>query len=432
MKNSYLIEVKEELARALRWTIFVRFILYGIALIIAFQRAIMEGSSFNPCFIYLTSVIYTLNVIYLLFISKKCYLYFIAHFSLIIDLFAITYALHIHSGLASVIFPINYLVVILAASILISQKSGLIITTVASILLAGLIALEYYQIFPISTFYGFEAALYNRGGYVLLTVISKIIFFYAVAITSGYLSDKLKRQAIELKEKEEELIEREKLATASLIAQEVAHDLKNQLAVIKTGLYYLAMFIPKEKKALDAISKIELSISRGLNFINSLLNFSKPFKLNVTDISVNQIIKEIIGELLESNLCGIEVSQNLDLALPLISADFERIKDVLANLIRNAAEAMERVETKRLEIKTQQWGDFVKVAISDTGEGIKEEDLSLIFTPFYSTKSIGTGLGLSIVKRLVVAHKGEIKVTSEQGKGTTFIIKLPLSSDPHS
>ncbi len=98
---------------------------------------------------------------------------------------------------------------------------------------------------------------------------------------------------------------------------------------------------------------------------------------------------------------------------------------MVTNLVKNAAEAMGEVRSKKLEIRSKKEGEFVKLSVSDTGKGIAEEDRKRIFDPFFTTKGKGTGLGLAICQRIVEAHHGEIEVASEVGKGTTFVVKLP-------
>ncbi|MDI6777214.1 MAG: ATP-binding protein, partial [Syntrophales bacterium] len=90
------------------------------------------------------------------------------------------------------------------------------------------------------------------------------------------------------------------------------------------------------------------------------------------------------------------------------------------------AEAMTEVKSGKLKVKSEKEGEFIKLSISDMGKGVSEEDRKRIFDPFFTTKGKGTGLGLAICQRIVEAHKGEIEVKSEVGKGTTFVVNLPV------
>ncbi|MFH1449624.1 MAG: ATP-binding protein, partial [bacterium] len=104
------------------------------------------------------------------------------------------------------------------------------------------------------------------------------------------------------------------------------------------------------------------------------------------------------------------------------------LKQVFVNLIKNGVEAMRekgklKIKSEKLKIKEE---EIVQVSISDTGRGITKEDLKHIFDPFFTTKGKGTGLGLAICQRIIEAHKGGIEVKSEVGKGTTFVVNLPV------
>jgi two-component system NtrC family sensor kinase len=127
---------------------------------------------------------------------------------------------------------------------------------------------------------------------------------------------------------------------------------------------------------------------------------------------------------------NIEIVLQLDPALPTIQADPLQLQQVFINLMTNAAEAMEAKDKGTLTITTREapYGQGVEVAITDSGVGVSEENKAKLFTPFFTTKPVGkgTGLGLAIVYGIVKMHRGQIQAESEEGKGTTFTITLPL------
>ncbi len=243
------------------------------------------------------------------------------------------------------------------------------------------------------------------------------------------LAEANKQLQIEIEERkqmEKELIKAERLATVAQIASEAAHEVKNPLAVIKAGLYYLGKILPEDNnEARKTISQLDAATGRAVTYINDLLNFSRPPQLKPGKLNINEMIKKALDELPAEILSDIEVKQELASDLPDIAADFERLKQVVTNLVKNAAEAMGEVRSKKLEIRSKKEGEFVKLSISDTGKGIAEEDRKRIFDPFFTTKGKDTGLGLVICQRIVEAHHDEIEVASEVGKGTTFVVKLP-------
>ncbi len=234
------------------------------------------------------------------------------------------------------------------------------------------------------------------------------------------------RDVTERKQMEKELLKGEKLAAAVQIASEAAHEIKNPLAVIKSGLYYMGMILPEDKEAQKILSQMDAATQRATTYINDLLSFSRPPELKKTKFNINEMVKKALDELPVDMLSNIDVQQELASDLPDIPADFERLKQVVTNLVKNAAEAMEEVKNGKLKVKSEKEGKFVKFSVSDTGKGMIEKDLKHIFDPFFTTKGKGTGLGLAICQRIVETHKGKIEVESQVGKGTIFVVKLSV------
>ncbi|MDI6785992.1 MAG: CBS domain-containing protein [bacterium] len=229
------------------------------------------------------------------------------------------------------------------------------------------------------------------------------------------------------KDAEAKLIQSEKLAAAAQIASEVAHEIRNPLCVIKAGLYYLKQILPKDQEAArKSILQMNAATDKATSYINNLLSFSRPPMLQLKLVEINEVLEESLKELPAQILSCIEVTKDFEPALPQIKADPQLLKQVFVNLIKNACEAMEEeLRVKELRIKSEEIDKrVVQIAISDTGCGIKEENLTHIFNLFFATKSKGIGLGLAICQRIVEAHKGEIEVKSKVGQGTTFIIRI--------
>jgi len=157
-----------------------------------------------------------------------------------------------------------------------------------------------------------------------------------------------------------------------------------------------------------------------------IADFIKPTHLNIQMSDVNQVIEETLAmmspALRERNITP-SVSLSSDISM--VPFDTEKIKQVLINVIKNSMEAIS--EEGKLTIQTDQDRDFVKICIADTGIGIPAESINEIFNPFFSTKKKGTGLGLAISYKIIKDHKGEIKISSELGKGSSFVIYLPVS-----
>jgi two-component system sensor histidine kinase HydH len=121
----------------------------------------------------------------------------------------------------------------------------------------------------------------------------------------------------------------------------------------------------------------------------------------------------------------IEINTNLSPDIKKFPLDQDRINQVLLNLYLNAIEAMEDGGALEVSLSQNEESEGIKIVISDTGKGIAKKDLDHIFDPYFTTKQSGTGLGLAIVYKIISAHRGEVKVSSELGKGTVVTISLP-------
>ncbi|MBU1782867.1 response regulator [bacterium] len=241
--------------------------------------------------------------------------------------------------------------------------------------------------------------------------------------------DRLKTINKELKETQNKLIESERLATISRVAAAAAaaaaHETRNPLAVIESITYYLNLILHESAPEVrNKLSQIDDAVDRATLYITHLLDFAKPIIPDLKDLEVNGLIEECLKKIPEGMLAGIEIETDFALMLPKIKADPELMRRVFFHLAQNAVEAMEKVKSKKLKVKSEQEGDFIKIRISDTGKGIPEENLLHIFDPFFTTKAKETGLGLAICQRIIAAHQGEIEVKSEVGMGTEFVIKL--------
>ncbi len=154
-------------------------------------------------------------------------------------------------------------------------------------------------------------------------------------------------------------------------------------------------------------------------------------------IDINEEIKRALDFFMINPVYKYEIEKLTELSdnLPHILGNPIQIKQIIDNLVKNAMDAMENSPVKRLTTETYVEDSSVIIRISDTGEGISEEDLTKIFSPDFTTKPIGkgTGLGLASVKTMVEAYSGDIRAESEKGKGATFIVRIPINrSAAHS
>ncbi|MEO0095380.1 MAG: ATP-binding protein [candidate division WOR-3 bacterium] len=209
-----------------------------------------------------------------------------------------------------------------------------------------------------------------------------------------------------MKEKEKELLE---------LSAYIAHEFRNSLATI-TGLAHL---IEKGKKEPSEIIK-ECNIMN--NLITSLIEYARPMKFIKTEFELSTLIEEVIKK---ANIPDeIKVEKNYKYQGK-IFADYELMSSAIINILKNSVEAMG--SDGKIRITTDIEEDSVLISIADTGKGIQSDMIKNIFSPFYSGKKEGTGLGLAFVKKVIDIHDGRILVDSKVGRGTEFLIKIPLN-----
>lgn len=259
----------------------------------------------------------------------------------------------------------------------------------------------------------------------------------------GDLAEAFNAMASSLKQRDEKLkeftkskiMESERLALIGQLAANVAHELNNPLQGIVTYSHLLLENIPDDcesEKTSTSIQRIVTQANRCRDIIRGLLDFSRQRKPDATVCNINSVMQECLTFIEnQASFQNIEFVNRFEPELPMILVDPSQMQQVFLNMIINAAEAMEEGGELTLQTKLDTTGDFISIEISDTGHGIPEEDFDRLFDPFFTTKEVGhgTGLGLAISYGIVKEHKGTINVESTLGKGTTFIIRLPIRSE---
>lgn len=226
---------------------------------------------------------------------------------------------------------------------------------------------------------------------------------------------------------QKKLMDSEKLATIGRLAAGVAHEINNPLTAVMTFSHLLLEDTPENDRKREDIHLIITETTRCRDIVKKLLDFSRARSPEKALASVNSIIERTLSILRTQSLFqNIQITEHLSEDLPDITIDPDQIQQVITNMLINGAEAMP--DGGKLTISTDlvQDGAFIQLKISDTGCGISEPDTSKLFDPFYTTKEMGTGLGLSVSYGIVRAHDGSIGVESTEGKGTTFVVQLPV------
>jgi signal transduction histidine kinase len=244
------------------------------------------------------------------------------------------------------------------------------------------------------------------------------------------LLDDVDRTNTELALSQSHLMQSEKLALVGKMAAGVAHSVRNPLTSVKMRLFSL-----KRSLALSPIQQEDFEvISEEIRHIDTILQnfleFSRPPKLKVQEISPSDIVDmalQLMRHRLESYRVEV-VLKRLE-PLPEIMVDPEQLKELFVNLLVNACEAMVdggRIVIRELEDVDDDLGRVEIVRISDSGPGVPADAVARVFDPFFTTKEQGTGLGLSIARRIVEEHGGRIELASTEGRGSTFTILLPV------
>jgi len=279
----------------------------------------------------------------------------------------------------------------------------------------------------------------------------------------------------QLKQAQEELIRTEKLASIGRFAAGVAHEVGNPLGAILGYTSILQKEGIDREESKDYLKRVEREIERINRIVRELLDFARPSQFEIKDVEINKVIESALSLLsYQKSFKNIETQLDMQPDLPMIKGDESQLSQVFINIILNANDAMPNGGILRIQTRTHvvenpdvdrfqgiyprrrksdpmesdysrmrkadplavlfkkfsEGDQLVKIRISDTGIGIKKEDLENIFDPFFTTKdpNKGTGLGLSISLRIVESLGGEIRVESEVGKGATFEVYFPAAT----
>jgi PAS domain S-box-containing protein len=230
-------------------------------------------------------------------------------------------------------------------------------------------------------------------------------------------------------ERAKQLNQAERLATIGQTAGMEGHDIRNPLQAIVGELYlakdeiYSLPDNAAKKSVLESITCIEENLYYIDKIVADLQDYTKPLKPSKEKVNIEKIIEEAL--LIVAIPINLEVSIVVEEGFPQFMADFSMLKRVLMNLIQNAVQAMPN--GGKLKVNAERQDKQVCISVADTGEDIPEEVQSKLFTPLFTTKSKGQGFGLAVVKRLVEAQDGKISFQSQNQKGTTFIIHLPIN-----
>src|SRR6266480_1285114 len=260
----------------------------------------------------------------------------------------------------------------------------------------------------------------------------------AVMAIVSVMQDIGRLRELERRRLEQVLFDSEKLAATGRLAASIAHEINNPLEAVQNALYLL-----QEELGADANNRQYLDIAsretqRMSRILRQMLGFYRQQEA-MAETDLNALVEEAGGLVMKRlRERGVQIANQLDPGLPRIRASADQLKQVLLNLLLNAADSMPKGGTITVATQsgagteTEVFGrDAVQIQVRDTGEGIPDDLIAQIFEPFFSTKpGKGTGLGLWVSQGIVQSHGGTMRVRSRVGRGTTFMITLPIQGPP--
>ncbi|HUK55412.1 MAG TPA: ATP-binding protein [Nitrospiria bacterium] len=546
---------QEEMRAKLKWLMVLRVVIVTVLLgaSIVLQVGYGHVGKTTTSFSYLIASTYCLTIVYSLLLNRLKHLTLFAYAQIFFDLNFETLLVYLTGGIESPFSPF-YMITLMAASVILGRKGGVLTASMASVLFGLLVDLQYFRLLPET-----GAGTYSNRQ-TLYFLFLNVVGFLTVAYLGGELAEKLSTTRERLKEKaaglaelqafhehvvqsmstglmttrlsgvitsfnraaeemmgyrfgevrekpwweifgapelkelistekplmepfrfdrecrrkdggrlvlgmtvsplkneegrqiggvwifqdltrirkmELEIEHRKRLATIGEMAAGMAHEIRNPLASLSGSMQVLSRDPRLDDEESHRLMEIALQETERLNgIITAFLLYARPSPLNKKQWDINQLVMDTLSLLQNGKEYhdNIDIQSNLSLGPLEAVVDADQIRQVFWNLSINACQAMPKggrllVTTRPVAMHSDKKSletAWVEVAFSDSGHGIDKEHMDKIFYPFFTTKDRGSGLGLSIVHRVIETHQGRVHVESQLGKGTRFIVLLPV------
>jgi two-component system, NtrC family, sensor kinase len=279
---------------------------------------------------------------------------------------------------------------------------------------------------------------------LILFVLSLLVMLIVSGVIAGFMIGIIKKRDAEADSLNAQLIQTSKMASVGELAAGVAHEINNPLAVILSAnqvirdLVQLTASLDQlfRERLLKLLSQIDGMVQRCNHITHNLLRFARHSQAPTQLLDLNELLREVI-DLTEkrAKARGVEFSSDFQTDLPQVLASPAELQQVIVNLVSNAIAAHDGKPEGSIRITTRmnRKNDSVEIVVDDTGTGIAADHLARIFDPFFTTKPVGkgTGLGLSISYSIMKQLGGDIQVHSEEGKGSAFTLRFPVTSTNH-
>jgi two-component system NtrC family sensor kinase len=287
-------------------------------------------------------------------------------------------------------------------------------------------------IFMVVIYWAFDSI--SSGQYMTRIMIAVLVIIYGI-FTQTLINGR-KAALLEKEMTQGRLIQSESLASIGQLVAGIAHELNNPLAsassFIQTDIELINEQQDKRKIDQEVLQDLTYSLkelNKTKNIVKSILDLSRQTQTFEESVNMNDVIEDALRVLYNSyKHLQVTIEKNFDPSIPNIEGNFSNLGQVLINMIKNALHALPDGRGRiSLSTSYQHETDRISVACRDDGHGIQPEIMKDIFKPFFTTKDVGTGtgLGLYVSYEIIKKHEGDISVSSEVGKGTTFTIELP-------
>ncbi len=242
------------------------------------------------------------------------------------------------------------------------------------------------------------------------------------------LERKVEQRTAELKAMQAHLVQSEKLAGVGKLAAGVAHEINNPLTCVLTNSSLMLEDLSADDPRREDLQTIVDETLRCRKIVKGLLDFARQTKPQKKVLNINKVAEDVVALVKnQASFQNITIRTELDPILPSVYADADQMRQVVLNIVLNAADAM--TQGGELCVQSNSNSDHVELKISDTGPGIPEHIRDKLFEPFFTTKKTGTGLGLSIAYGIMERHKGALKVESSADHGTAVTIIFPINTN---
>jgi two-component system sensor histidine kinase PilS (NtrC family) len=419
--------LEDDLNHKLKWLMFARILFTTLLLgsTIILQLTQTPSPLAAPLlFLYgLIVFIFLLSFIYTLILNRTRHELVFAFIQIGIDTFIVTLIIFITGSFSSA-FSFLYLVVIIYSSMLLYRKGSMVMVGLCALQYSALVALEYFGIFKPFVMEESLLASNYTWTHVYYKVMITVVGCFAVSFLTNILAEQTRKKEKQLWAMEDHVKRVEKMAVIGELGAGLAHEIKNPLAsltgsiqLLRDGYHYVSDH--------DKLMKIVLrEADRLSSLVNNFLLFARPPAGKIESIELDKVLTETVELFEKDRTCLGRIKVNKEMEHDIwIEMDSQHLRQVLWNLLLNAAEAIDgqgSISIKLYPLKAKR----ACIEITDDGCGMSNETLESIFDPFFTTKRTGTGLGLSIVHSILDSYDSLLEVISKVGTGTTFTIRL--------